>query len=530
MPRFAFCRIRRGALIYGIIAGVMMPMQGLAFAATYTGELARQQFATALASNPVLGLLYGEIRDIESPAGYMVYRTVPFLALIGSIWALAATTRLLRGQEEDGRTELLLAGRFTLPALTWQLLQGMLLGLVVAGGILAAIFTAAGQSPDIQSSVPASLFAAGAVIAAPLLGVGIGALTSQLAATRRQAMALGMYALLGWFVLRSIGNVVPEAGWLKYYTPFGWIDKLHPLTGSDGIWFVPLVGLAVVCTGAAFYFARKRDMLESIIADSPAARPRTTLLGGPVRLGLRLSRGSLLGWAAAVIGVSAMVAGIAKTAAEALAGSPELSKAIATLTSSNGTATVAFFSFSGFFITLLLTILAAHGVGRLWEDEATGHSENFLAASIGRMHLLGGRIALLAASMLATCLAASLVCGAIAHLQHIPASFATILVGNLNYLGPAYMALGVGALIYSVLPRVAAITLYAWVGWSFVIEMLGSAIHINQFLYATSLLHHITMAPAVSPDWLVTGVTAAIGLACFALALPLFARRDLVSA
>ena len=64
----------------------MISLQGLAFAAAYTSELAREKFATAIASNPAVALLYGEIRNIETPSGYMVYRSVPFLALIGALW------------------------------------------------------------------------------------------------------------------------------------------------------------------------------------------------------------------------------------------------------------------------------------------------------------------------------------------------------------------------------------------------------------------------------------------------------------
>jgi ABC-2 type transport system permease protein len=46
-------------------------------------------------------------------AGYTAYHVIGVLGIIGAVWGLLAATRLLRGEEEAGRWELLLAGRTT---------------------------------------------------------------------------------------------------------------------------------------------------------------------------------------------------------------------------------------------------------------------------------------------------------------------------------------------------------------------------------------------------------------------------------
>jgi ABC-type uncharacterized transport system ATPase subunit len=64
---------------------------------------------------------------------------------------------------------------------------------------------------------------------------------------------------------------------------------------------------------------------------------------------------------------------------------------------------------------------------------------------------------------------------------------------------------------------------------SFLVEMLGSAIKVNHWVMDTSLLHHVALAPAVSPDWGIVGIYLAIGCAAACLGGWRFTQRDLQS-
>src|SRR6185437_9786464 len=110
-----------------------------------------------------------------------------------------------------------------------------------------------------------------------------------------------------------------------------------------------------ICIGTALYLAGKRDIGDSIIADTDTAKPRLGLLNSQLGFDFRMNRTVLLGWALATIGFSALMAGIAKTAAESLAGSEGLSKAVSKI-SGSATATLesAFLSIGGYFVAILL--------------------------------------------------------------------------------------------------------------------------------------------------------------------------------
>lgn len=529
IARFSFKSSRRGAIIFGLAAGGMISLQGLAFAATYTGELARSGFATTLASNPTLGILYGEIRNIETPAGYMVYRSLPFMAFLGAIWGLAVATRLLRGQEEDGRLELLLTGKDTLVSGMLHILKGIGASMVVGFTLSAIVLVLLGRFDDIRVSASASLFLAVALFSPAAVFIAIGAVLSQLAATRRRAMMYGAVLLVIFFVLRSLGNVIESLYWTKYFTPFGWVDKSHPVTGSDWVWLLPIAGLVIFCLTLAGYFAGHRDLGESIIADDETAKPRYSLLGGPFGLGFRLTRGALIGWALTTVGVAGLMASIAKTASEAVASSNSLTKAIENLAGSNNAIAVAFIGLGGFMIAVLLMLVIATGLGRVREDEAKGFADNFLVNSVSRTSWLVQRSLLLVMATAVICFLGNLTSHLSARAQGIDISGSTLLMGGFNLLGPALMMLGVGVLIFGIKPRLTSILLYTWIAWSFVIEMIGSVVTLSDAVIKTSLMRHISLVPGMQPDWKTFITISTIGLIAFAIGAALFARRDLAN-
>src|SRR3981081_318477 len=83
------------------------------FALTYKTQAAREQLARSFGSNVGIQALIGPARHIDTVAGFASWRTSVTLTAIGAVWGLLTSTRLLRGEEEAGRWELLAAGETT---------------------------------------------------------------------------------------------------------------------------------------------------------------------------------------------------------------------------------------------------------------------------------------------------------------------------------------------------------------------------------------------------------------------------------
>ena len=76
-------------------------------------------------------------------------------------------------------------------------------------------------------------------------------------------------------------------------------------------------------------------------------------------------------------------------------------------------------------------------------------------------------------------------------------------------------------------PRVTSLVVYALLGWSLLIVVVGGIGAVSHWILDTSVFHQMASAPAVSPHWEANGIMAAIGAAAAVLGGIAFRRRDL---
>ena len=102
-------------------------------------------------------MLLGPVSAIDTVGGYTVYKGFVFLTTIGAIWGLLIATRLLRGEEDAGRWQLVLAGRARAARATGATLAACFaaVGVIFVGTTLVTLL--AGRDPDLD-------FGAGATI------------------------------------------------------------------------------------------------------------------------------------------------------------------------------------------------------------------------------------------------------------------------------------------------------------------------------------------------------------------------------
>ena len=121
----------------------------------------------SLVDNPAVRALYGVAYDLNTAGGFAVWRAGSFVLVVAGLWAAFATVRVLRGEEDQGRWDLLLAepvaAGHALGIHLAVLIGGcVLLGLAVAGVLLGAAQPASGSF----------LFGAGVALLAASAGSG----------------------------------------------------------------------------------------------------------------------------------------------------------------------------------------------------------------------------------------------------------------------------------------------------------------------------------------------------------------------
>src|SRR5208283_4520161 len=213
--------------------------------------------------------------NIQTVAGYTVWKCLTVLAIVGAVWGLLTGTRLLRGEEDAGRWELLLAGQTTRRAAAAQALVGLGCGLAALWAVTAVITVVVGRSSKVDISPAGALFLAVAVVAAAAMFLALGALTSQLAPTRRQASAYASAVLGASYALRMVADSGTGLGWLRWASPLGWIEELQPLTAPHPLALLPIGGLSVALALFTVRLAGARDLGASTFPDRTRSVPHT---------------------------------------------------------------------------------------------------------------------------------------------------------------------------------------------------------------------------------------------------------------
>jgi polyether ionophore transport system permease protein len=538
LPQFTAARFigRHSApvgAIWGLVFGLYVYDNAFAFDTIARTAALRTQLLTSMGRNAGLKALLGDTQQITTRGGFTDWRAIGVITLVASIWGLLAATKTFRGEETAGRWEMFLAGQTTHRRAAANALAGLGAG-VLAMYLLTALLTAlVGARPGVGISPGRSLFFALAVVAGAAMFAGVGAVTSQLMATRARAAGTAAAVLGVAFMLRAMGDTTSSGHWLVYLSPLGWVEQLHPLTGPQPVWLLPIAGLVVLCVGLTVLLSG-RDLGTSLLADKDTATARTGMLGSPVLFALRLSWASIAGWLAAAVVGGALYGSLAKSTGEAFASSGMLRKFTGNLTHTavRELQLTGARVYAGVIFLILMTLIMAYvaaAMGRVREDEAEGYLDNLVVRRVSRPRWLAGRAGLILAVLVLAGLLGGIAFWAAAASGHAGLGLHELLLAGINAAAPAALLLGAGLLTLGFVPRLTAVVCWGLLAWAFLLDMLGSAVRINHWLMDTSLLYHPALAPAVSPDWRITGTYLAAGAVAALIGGWRFTRRDLQS-
>jgi len=529
LRKFGFRQTLRGAIILGAIVGLVMGAQGAAYAKAFPDQASRAKLVTSLESVSAVNFLSGEVVNAATPASYAIYKSLATTVIITSVWGLLVTTRLLRGNEEDGRLELLASGATTKRRASRQLMLGYAGSFAVAC-LLAFVFIAAlGKDPQVNLSASASAYMVAAVFFPALFFAALGVFTSQLALTRGRAVLYGLVPLVVLFVIRGAANSVASANWLKHYSPFGWSDLLNPVLGPKPIWMLPAFAFGALFVGAGLFWAGRRDLGASLLKQSDTARSRYALLQSPLALAVRRSSWSYVWWGIAVTAWAAFFAALANLGVNLANDSSAFRSALVNGSFSETKIKLVFLGVGTLFVATALLVMATLNLSSVRGEEAKGYLDNLLVQPTRRRSWILGRLALIVSMFTLLSLLTGLVLWGVGHLNHIDVSFSLEMQGAISLLGTLAITLGIGVFCYGFAPRLAAAAMSVFIGWAFIVDILKSFFHLSGWVTKTSFLHYVPADPSQAPNWSAIAWLAVLGLVLMALGVGRFTKRDIIS-
>ncbi len=519
-------RATRSGALWGLAFGTFIVVQTSAYTSQYKTQAARDGLARAYGRNVGLDALLGQAKAINTVGGWTEWRFIGILTILGSVWGLLTATRLLRGEEEAGRLDLLLAGHTTRGRAAIQATAGLGAGLVAMFTAISAGMIIAGSSASVGLSLGQCLALSAALISGAAIFLAIGALSSQLASTRRRAVTTAG-ALFGMaYAIRMVADTNASVHWLIWLSPLGWIEQSRPLTGHDLSPLLLVLALTVIMAAAACWLAHRRDIGAGLLADGDTSAPHVGLLGSPIGLALRLIRSTVAAWLLAVAAFAVLIGTTAESATTDRSGSSGIEQALSRL-GGHGSPVADYLGLTILVIALIVALIAASQVTAIRGEEADGHLEALLVRPLRRGSWFAGRVILSIIVLVVAGVLGGIGTWAGAATQHAHISLGPLIAAGLNVVAPALLLFGLGTLTYGLWPRKTTVVVYGYLAWSFLIELAGGVIKMSHWLLDTSVFFHMTPAPAANPNWSSAMVLAGIGVAGTALGGLSFHRRDL---
>jgi ABC-2 type transport system permease protein len=515
----------RSGVGWGYLFGVFVASSALSYSSFYKTQADRDHLAAAFGSNNATAALFGPAPQLQTVAGFTVFKTFLTLMILGAVWGLLTSTRLLRGEEDAGRWEILLAGQTTRKAATTQALAGLGAGVFTLWAITALVTAVSGRSSKVDIAPGPALYFALALVSSAVMFLAVGAFTSQLAATRRQAASYAAVFLGLSYAVRMVADSGIGVHWLIWATPLGWVEQLRPLTSPDPLPLLPIFGFTALLAIVAVQLAGNRDLGTSQLPGRASVKPRLDLLFGPVGLAIRTSEAVIIGWWAA-IAVTAILTGlVAKSAGGTISGS-SVQKVFSKL-GSPGTGTATFLGVSFLILAVLVGFVAAGQITASRREESAGFLDHILVRPVSRTSWLAGRVSVAAGVLVVSGLVAGVFTWLATSTQHSGVSFTTSVGSGLNIIPPAVFLLGIGTLTFGAWPRAASLVTYGVLCWSLFIDLVGGIGALSHWILDTSVFHQMASDPAAPPNWGANAAMLGIGIICAVLGAIAFDRRDL---
>jgi ABC-2 type transport system permease protein len=518
--RLAVRQIRRGALI---VIGLTAGMSALV-AATYAGVMADPAAAgslQALAGNPAIRTLFGEPVALDNAGGFTVWRVGTFVAVLLGVWAILATTRITRGEEDAGRWDVLLAGRLTVRTAVARHVTVVMAVAFAAGSGVSAVLLIAGTP------------SAGALIHGVGTGVlgmyfaAVAGLAAQVFPARTPATGTAVAVLGVGLLTRMVGDGIADLSWLRWLSPFGLLALAGPYHQDRILPLLVLLAATLLVAATMLLAAGWRDVRGGLVAASPGRPPRLRLLGSVEAFAVRRLLRPLTGWALGIGAYYLLIGMTAVSVTEFLADNPALAHEAAEA----GFADIG--AVEGFTATLFAILALPVGgftavrMAAFVAAETDRRLTMLAAQPVSRLRPLGAELLVTAAGAVVLVSVAGLItwCGVVAVGGEL--SLLATVQGAWNPLPIVLLSLAAAALAVGWAPRAVAVVGALPATGGFLLLVIAESIGAPDRVRDLSPFAHLAPVPVQNADWPATAAMTGLAVILTAVAAAGYRRRDL---
>ncbi len=519
MTRLVIRRNRIRLLVWFVVIVGLFAYVGAYYKGMFTTQKALDDFA-ALSNTPGIKALTGLAAAPATLGGAVWTKIWMTCALTLALGVVFLVTRNGRADEEVGRTELLrsrVLGQHAYSAASWLVFAG----LCVAVGLFVAVSSAGLGLDPAGGGAMGSWVVGASVTGVGLVALGIGAVAGQVASTSRGANALGSIVVVGFYVVRLVGDL--GNGALTWASPIGWGQEMAPW-GANRWWpFGLLVLLAAGLLGVAWSLEARRDYGAGLVPDRTGKADSPASYAHPLGLAARLQRGPIIGWTIAIVLTALMLGSVVNQMSNLLKDAGTSTSAIL-----RGTGIDALLGLMAGLVALIVTIFAIQSATQLRADEATGIIEPQLAGAVSRKRWVLQRLAIPTIGAAVLLALGGWVMGAVYGSTVKDASQGFRIAGATLAYFPAVMVLvGVAILLFGFVPRLTIPVTWGVVAGLWLIMLIGDALHLPTWVLKVLPFSATPDLPAQAMRWSPLIVMTLVASAMIWVGLQRFADRDI---
>jgi ABC-2 type transport system permease protein len=345
---------------------------------SYNPMFATQQELNAFVDesilNPTVAAIHGFILSSDIP-GLVAWNVKTVSLIMIGIFNILAVTKIIRGEEESNRADILMSGMVGRQA-TFAASAIVCLATNVLMGLLNFVTMLAYGLPAMGSLSLSLLFIVGGCLFA-----AIGTITSQIYIAKRTASSTAIGALGVFYIIAFLSNLGADNSPIGLFTPFRWFFLIRPFDGNHMGYLLIGALATILFVAIALLLANKRDVGEGMIHPKAGRKDALPWFKNEWALGWRQYRISLLTWAI-ILGAFSLGIGIANTLVS------DMLQEQATLASwmeMFGEPDKAFLSLMAFVFTLFVAAYGVLTAGRMHSEEVDGGAELLLCTPMKRI-------------------------------------------------------------------------------------------------------------------------------------------------
>ena len=506
----------RSAVIWIVALGATMLLTTLSISSLYDTQAKIDGYAAATSAGDALRAINGRVYGLDTLGGVIQDEFGFVAACAMPLMGVLLMSRATRGEEEVGRTELVLAGRLRRIGPLTAALVVTTAALVLTVLALAAGLLVVGIDPSRALLYAVSLGALALVFAAA------AALAAQLVPHSRDVAALGLGLLALSYVLRGFGDVRWHP--LTWLSPLGWAEETRPF-GTDPRWWPLLIPLAVagVLVVAALRIRARRDIGAAVLQRDLSADTASPWLRTPLGTAVAIHRGPIITWAVVAAIVGGVSGALAQQASAAMTDNPDLAIAM-------GGGVAGPNAYLGMLVLITALCAAACGVQvvrTLAAEEAAGRVESLLGGGLRRLRWLGVHAVVAAAgALVVSAVGGAAVALSAAWSMGDGAQAGSVLRAQAAYLPAIAVVTGVALVLHGIRPRLGVLG-WALVAFCAVVALLGDALQLPDAVSDLSPMTHVGYPPQDWPGaWALVWLVVAAGVMAV-LAFARFRTRDI---